>query len=502
MPTQASNAQGMTFDSAPVSQTTLVPVNNTPASSTSQPLASDGGMTFDAAPVAKPIMVTSPQAQSATAPASAPATISATTQPSGLAPKLERWADNVAYDLEHGTDLTGVGHVLKAMGVHGVYNGNSQAVGDFMASLPLGLLKGVKGEAELTQSGKRWQGVKNIAGGALDASTIPGAFIAPEAAEAAPEVLGKAGDAVASAAGKAGTVAAEQSGKAVNAIKKPFSLKAVQESLQNSKEAVQQALQSKLQDVQNGFHDSIRDLFNQVASEAGVKPKPAESLNDVAANTAAAVKAKASAIYKQLDQAVGGTRSQAFDEQLSNVKRALRNSAGIDPDADGRLVERINDLEDAKAAALDQAKAAGVDPKLIDHANAAWRQGSALEDLSKHIQASTNGLRADLAQGVNAAPEALSPAKLATRANRLYNTGRLQQALGDDHADDLLKAIETTKQSAKDAAENAVEQTEAAVTKAEQQSSAVKTRRLIGGAVAASAGATPALAWLKHLVGE
>jgi hypothetical protein len=51
--------------------------------------------------------------------------------------------------------------------------------------------------------------------------------------------------------------------------------------------------------------------------------------------------------------AVGGTRFQTFDDQLSNVRRALKNSAGIDPEADGRLVERINDLEDAKAAALE-----------------------------------------------------------------------------------------------------------------------------------------------------
>lgn len=198
-------------------------------------------------------------------------------------------------------------------------------------------------------------------------------------------------------------------------------------------------MQSNLQGIQNDFHQSVRDLFDNVSKEAGVQPKPAESLRDVAANTAAAIKGKASGLYKQLDQAIGGTRFQTYDEQINNVKRALRNSAGIDPDADGRLIERINSLEDAKAAALDQAKAAGVDPKLIDQANAAWRQASALEDLSKHIQASTSGLRGDLAQGVNAAPESLSPAKLASRANRMYNTGRLQQALGEDHADELLE---------------------------------------------------------------
>jgi hypothetical protein len=419
---------------------------------------------------------------------STPNTISANPEPTGLVDRLNNWAQNVATDIDNGTDTTGIGTILKKMGAHGVYNGNPKAVGDFMASLPLGLLTAVKGAAETAQSGKRIQGAKDIASGALQASQIPGAFIAPEASEVAGAGLGRAGEAVATGAGKV-----------ASAVSKPFSLKAVQEALQNSKEAVQQSLQSNLQDIQSQWHGNVRDLFDSVAQEAGVQPKPAESLRDVAANAAAAVKAKASQMYKQLDQAVGGTRFQTYDEQINNVKRALRNSAGIDPDADGRLIERVNQLEDAKAAALDQAKAAGVDPKLIDQANALWTKGSALEDLSKHIQASTSGLRADLAQGVNAVQESLSPAKLATRANRMYSSGRLQQAVGEDHADDLLKAIETTKQKAQDAAANAVRQTEGAVANAAQRADAVKLKRYAAGSVLAG---VPGFALLKHLLGE
>jgi hypothetical protein len=309
----------------------------------------------------------------------------------------------------------------------------------------------------------------------------------------------------ATAAGEQGLLAAGTAGalntaiEAAPAIKKAFSLKAVQDALQNSKASIQEALQSNLESIQNAWHGSVRDLFDQVANEAGVKPDPAESIRDVAANVADAVKSRASGMYRQIDQALGGTRFQTYDEQLGNVRRALRNSAGIDPDADGRLIERINDLEDAKAKAMDMAKAAGVDPKLIDQANSAWRQGSALEDLSKHIQNSTSGLRGDLAQGVNAAPESLSPAKLATRANRLYDTGRLQQALGGDRADDLLRAIETTKQKAADAAENAVKQTEAAASKAAASTDTVKLRRYVAGAALAG---IPGFELLKHLLGE
>src|SRR6201986_4124468 len=118
------------------------------------------GVTFDApTPAATTVDLSQPSQQSrkpatvSSTPNAAPtATIGPLEQPTSISGKVERWANNVAHDLEYGTDLTGVGSVLKAMGAHGVYNGNSQAVGDFMASLPLGLLKTVKGGAELPQS--------------------------------------------------------------------------------------------------------------------------------------------------------------------------------------------------------------------------------------------------------------------------------------------------------------------------------------------------------------
>jgi hypothetical protein len=187
-----------------------------------------------------------------------------------------------------------------------------------------------------------------------------------------------------------------------------------------------------------------------------------------------------------LDQAIGGnTRFQTYDEQLQNVKRALRNSAGIDPDADGRLVERINQLEDAKAAALEQAKVKGVDPDLINTANATHRQAMALADLDKHIKASMEGLRSDVGSAsTKAAPETLNPTKLSTRLNRMFGTGRLQQAVGD-HADDLLEAAETAKQRARDAAEVAALQTEKAQSAAQRQASNVKIARYVAGSALA-----------------
>jgi hypothetical protein len=123
------------------------------------------------------------------------ATISAVHEPDSLSGKVENWARNVASDIKYGSDLTGVGSVLKKMGAHGVYSGNPEAVGDFMASLPLGLAKMTQGAGE-TGQGKIVQGVKDVGSGALQAATIPASFVAPEAAEGTASAISNAIDKV------------------------------------------------------------------------------------------------------------------------------------------------------------------------------------------------------------------------------------------------------------------------------------------------------------------
>jgi hypothetical protein len=82
-------------------------------------------------------------------------------------------------DIRYGTDRTGIGSVLQKMGAHGVYEGVPERVGDFMASLPLGLLRATKGAAEITQPGQFGQGAKDIGAGALPAAQIPSQWSPP-----------------------------------------------------------------------------------------------------------------------------------------------------------------------------------------------------------------------------------------------------------------------------------------------------------------------------------
>lgn len=63
--------------------------------------------------------------------------------------------------------------------------GVGQGTGDFMASLPLGVLKAAKSLPQLGQ-GKFWEALKSSVGGLSEAATIPAAFVAPEAGELGP----------------------------------------------------------------------------------------------------------------------------------------------------------------------------------------------------------------------------------------------------------------------------------------------------------------------------
>ena len=73
--------------------------------------------------------------------------------------------------------------------------GVGQGPGDYMMSLPLGLLRAMKGQTEFFGEGKLWEGTKDTVGGTLEASQIPGSFVGPEVSqikEAGPMVVEQA----------------------------------------------------------------------------------------------------------------------------------------------------------------------------------------------------------------------------------------------------------------------------------------------------------------------
>lgn len=389
--------QPVSFD-APLQQSTTVSV---PA-----------GVTFDAptkqsTSVAVSSSSQSQQSTSQAQPFVPTATVRATPgsmSDDSYAAKLKLWSQNVQSDLLHGTDLTGVGRVLKAMGAHGLESGVSPETAQFMGSLPLGLLRAVQGGSEMAQSGQRWQGTKDVAGGALDASQIPGAFVAPELGELAGQGI------------EAAATQATRAAKAVrNAATQPFDVQSTQMPLQQG----------------------IRNVLNTVAKDAGVSSSPSASIRDVAGQVADAVLARSKSAYKTLDDATGG-RFQRFDDALRNINQKLRETAGLDDENEDALLKRKAEIEQSQQDVFDQAKAAGVDPKLIDKARADWKQAQSLYDLDRQLKMSASGMRPELA-GADSTPETLDPRKAFDRLNKLYNSGRLQQAVGPSQSEQLIQ---------------------------------------------------------------
>ena len=383
--------QPVSFDS-PLQQATTVSV---PA-----------GVTFDA-PLNQPTSVAVGGQPSAPSPTTQPykptSTLSAVPKPANAAESLEQWANDLHSDLMQGTSRTKLGALLKFLGAPGLQNGVSTGTAEFMGSPLLGPTRVLKGTAELTQPGQRWQGTKDVIGGVLDASTIPGTFITPEAGE------------LAGAGAEAAANQAARAAKAVNkAASQSFDAHAPQDTLQQG----------------------IRSVLDTLAKDAGVTPAPAQSIRDVAGQVADAVLARSKAAYKALDDATQG-RFQRFDDALKNINDRLREVAGLDDENEAALLKRKAEVEQAQAETFEQAKQAGVDPKLIEKARADWKQAQALYDLDRQLKMSTSGMRPELATP-GSSPEMVDPKKAFTRLNRLYDSGRLQQAVGS-HADQLIQ---------------------------------------------------------------
>src|SRR5690348_3457702 len=118
--------------------------------------------------------------------------IGAQPKPTGVLDSTEGWLKAAQDDIRNGTSNTIVGRTLAAMGAKGTNYGVPEKVGDLMASPMLGPLKAAQGAAEIPQSGKAWQGTKDLVGGTLDAAQIPAAFMGGPAVEGGANLAGRA----------------------------------------------------------------------------------------------------------------------------------------------------------------------------------------------------------------------------------------------------------------------------------------------------------------------
>jgi hypothetical protein len=183
--------------------------------------------------------------------------------------------------------------------------------------------------------------------------------------------------------------------------------------------------------IQSSIKGGLRSQLADVAQENGVKGPESASIRSAVEETADQVYAKSKSQYAQIDKATGG-RFQRFSDALKRIDRKIHEVADIDPDQESALIERRNSIQDALDKTFEEAKTSGMDPKLIDEANANFKKSMALYDVDRGVKAATSGVEP-------ATPETIDPAKLSKRLEKLYDTGRLQEAVGEDRAQAMLK---------------------------------------------------------------
>jgi hypothetical protein len=250
-----------------------------------------------------------------------------------------------------------------------------------------------------------------------------------------------------------------------------------------------------LQDIQPRLQSGLRSILKSVENGAAIQaPEGAvesPSIRDAVSDTADKFHARAKSTYADLDQATGG-HFQRFENAMRDLNREM-NEFVSSPDEENlakeaELSQRRANIEAAQDAAFDRAKAQGVDPKLIESARADFKRSQALYDLDFNLKKSVSGARPELFDDPEAAaknPEIVDPKKLDLRLNNMYDTGRLQEAVGDANAKKLLK----------DASDRLMEHRDnvLAATKAAQKRIASNAAIRTGTKVAAAAAGLPVL---------
>src|SRR5581483_909106 len=184
--------------------------------------------------------------------------------------------------------------------------------------------------------------------------------------------------------------------------------------------------------VQTALQKGISDTAAS-ASTANQVPASSKGARHVIEDVADSVWSKSKQQYAALDEATGG-RIQRFTDRLENIRQKLNELTGTEEDfaKEAALLKAQKETEDAMSDAFAEAKAKGIDPKLVDEADANFKKANALYDTDHAVKMSSSG-------GITEnKPLTVDPKKLASRLEKLHDSGRLQQALGEDGATEFL----------------------------------------------------------------
>ena len=183
-------------------------------------------------------------------------------------------------------------------------------------------------------------------------------------------------------------------------------------------------------------------------------------------------------LHSMLSFVLGLKAPCRFSLSLSPWRRQLRELTGTAEDTakEGKLLQAQHETEQSMQEAFEDAKKSGVDAKVVDEASGTFKKAQALYDLDSTVKKVTTGMRPDIGAASAAEnPEIVNAERFFDRVNKLHQSGRLQEALGEGGADNLLSK-----------ANNAVVQMRRVVRN--QKVAAGAAKKVVGGALLGAAG--------------
>jgi hypothetical protein len=209
-------------------------------------------------------------------------------------------------------------------------------------------------------------------------------------------------------------------------------------------------------DIQPTLKAGINDVWGAVAKTEGVAaPAVGTSVQDAGDQVADSILARSKANYKLIDDATGN-RYSPLKTELDDANRAMR-SVKSDAEEEAAAI-RVKGLEMRMEQLMDDAAdptktANPISQATIDAAKSDFKKAQAIYDVSNQVQLSTKGVRAGF-PGAENSPEKVNFTGLQNRLNKLQNSGRLQQAIGDDAGKDMIYHTTVADKSTRDVARN------------------------------------------------
>jgi hypothetical protein len=200
--------------------------------------------------------------------------------------------------------------------------------------------------------------------------------------------------------------------------------------------------------------EALRSGVKAGGKEAGISTVQPQSLRTVAEEPIQTLDSSAKSLYRQIDNAAG-TDFKALNEKLDNTEYQIRQLTETEED-----VQKEAALEKSRTAIMDKIEAAkqdalkaGVDPKVLEQADAKFKQARALSDVETKVFKNPSIVQGNSAFGtsetvnVDSAIKQLQKLQDATK----YGGSRLEQALGKEGAKQLLEKMYAAQRAGNEA---------------------------------------------------